>query len=209
MKEIDIRQWDRRGSYELFRKTANPHFSITADIDATRFMEEVKPTGISVFNGVLFAIMTAVNSIPEMRLRLRGDAVVEHEVTHPSFTVPIKGNQFAFCQVRFTDDWTRFNALCTAEIAAGKAQTVLTQTTKTDEWTYLSCAPWTHFTGLTHPTNGPDDCIPRIAWGRISKINDRWSLPLNLQAHHALMDGYHASLFLQRTEETLKSHPFS
>lgn len=183
--------------------------SVTADIDITRFMTEVKPSGISTFNSVLFAIMKAANSIEEFRYRFQQEEVYQYDVTHPSITVPIQENQFAFCEIPFSEDWKVFNQNCNDAIEKAKQQKKLEENTGSDIWTYLTCAPWLHFSALTHPHNGPDDAIPRIAWGKFTQNGENWSMPLNVQAHHALMDGFHASQLFLATEEILKTERFA
>ncbi|MBL4907883.1 MAG: chloramphenicol acetyltransferase [Sneathiella sp.] len=208
MREIDLATWNRRKPYELFRASASPHFGVTADIDITRFINDIKPTGLSVFNAILFAIMKAVNSIPEFRTRFSGDKVYEYSVTHPSFTVPIEETQFAFCESQYSADWAEFNYLCNEAKEQARQQTQLEESTVTDQWTYLTCAPWMHFTAMTHAHNGVEDCIPRIAWGKYTKRGDRWLMPLNVQAHHAIMDGYHVAKMFELTEKILREEPF-
>ncbi len=208
MEEIDLENWARRGPFEMFKAAPSPHFSITADIDITRFIEDIKPSGISVFNAVLFAIIKAANEIPEFRTRFKGDKIYEYSITNPSFTIPIEGTQFAFCETQYSPDWTTFNDLCTGAKEKARQQTELNENTATDQWTYLTCAPWLHFTAITHAHNGTDDCIPRIAWGKYSKRGDQWFMPLNVQAHHAIMDGYHAAQLFEKTERILKEEMF-
>lgn len=208
MKYIDLSSWERRGAYEIFRHAANPHYGITADIDVSRFVVDIKPKGISVFNAVLFAIMKAVNSVPEFRIRFKGDEIYEYPVTHPSFTIPIQENQFAFCEATYSEDWAEFDRLCNTAKQEAIKQTQLTENTKSDQWTFLTCTPWVHFTGLSHAYDGPDDCIPRIAWGKFTFREDKWWMPLNVQAHHATMDGYHMSKMYELTEKILNEETF-
>ncbi len=207
MKDIDIESWKRRETYNLFRSAGNPHFSITADINVTELLETGKATGIPLFNFTLYAIMCAVNSIPEFRTRFVDDRVFELPVTNPSFTVPIADDGFAFCELEFHDDWQTFNAKCITAVERAKLQDKLIENADTSIWTYLTCAPWVHFTGLTHATFGPDDCIPRIAWGKYTKRGNNWYMPLNVQAHHALLDGFHAAKLFTEAERILSVIP--
>jgi len=207
MKEIDLSSWNRHETYKLFRAAQNPHFSVTADIDVTALMSTGKAAGIPLFNFTLYALMRAVNSIQEFRTRFTGDKVFELDVTNPSFTVPIADDAFTFCELEYHKDWQIFNARCLTAIAKAKTHKQLTENTDTNIWTYLTCAPWVHFTSLTHPTSGPDDCIPRIAWGKYSRRGDQWVMPVNVQAHHALLDGFHAARLFTETEKILADIP--
>ncbi len=204
VKTIDLANWPRRSQYEFFRTIADPHFSITAPVDVTRLVEVDKPAGVSMFGAVLFAIMQAANACPELRTRFRGDKVIEHETVNASVTVPIEGDQFAFCDILFSADWSTFDTACKDAMAQAGRQTALKDhVAHLDDWIYLSCVPWISFTGLTHPTNGPNDCIPRIAWGKIGRQDEIWRVPVAIQVHHALVDGRHIGQFFNALQEQL------
>lgn len=204
MKIIDLDRWPRRSQYSFFRQVANPHFALTARADATRLMEVEKPAGASVFNAALFAIMAAANDVPELRTRFSGDQVREYETVHASVTVPIEDEQFAFCDIPFAPDWRQFNENCRTEIAKARQQNELKdQIAGEDEWIYLTCLPWLHFTSMIHPADGPEDCIPRIAWGKIEQDGERWLMPVSIQVHHAVVDGRHVGRFFEALDDRL------
>jgi len=204
VKIIDTETWPRRSQYTFFRQVANPHFALTARADASRLMEVEKQAGVSIFNAALHAIMQAANSVPELRTRFSGEDVHEYETVHASVTVPIEDDQFAFCDIRFAPDWRRFDENCRAEMARAREQSELTDEIAGEaEWIYLSCLPWLHFTAMTHPVDGPEDCIPRIGWGKIERDGNRWMMPVGIQVHHALVDGRHVGQFFQALDARL------
>lgn len=57
------------------------------------------------------------------------------------------------------------------------------------------------FTALTNPDGGPDDCIPRISWGKLDGQGTGWTVPVSLQVHHALVDGIHVGTFYDALAE--------
>jgi len=50
----------------------------------------------------------------------------------------------------------------------------------------------------------PADSIPRFAWGKFFKEGRFLKMPLNVQAHHALMDGIHVGKFYEKVHGYLK-----
>jgi chloramphenicol O-acetyltransferase type A len=205
MKTIDLDSWPRASQFTFFRQYANPHYALTARIDVTRLISDDKPAGVSVFNGALFAIMAAVNAVPELRTRFSGDKVCEYEIVHASVTVPIDGDQFAFCDIPFSHAWPEFDRNCRQVIDAARRQVELKNNVAgSQEWTYLTCLPWVHFTAMTHPVDGPADCIPRIAWGKIESDAGRWFMPVAIQVHHALVDGRHVGQFFEVLQERMQ-----
>ena len=208
MSLIDPGSWPRLSQFTFFRGVANPHFALTARADASRLMEVEKPAGISVFNAALHAIMSAANAVPELRTRFKGETVREHETVHASVTVPIEGERFAFCDIPFSPDWPQFDENCRREVTKAKQQNDLKDNVAgEDEWIYLTCLPWLHFTAMTHPVDGPEDCIPRIGWGKIEQDDGRWRMPVGIQVHHALVDGRHVGQFFEALDERL-DRPF-
>ncbi len=205
MKIIELQTWSRASQFEFFRNVENPHFMISSRVDATRLMEDEKPAGVSVFNGALHAIMCAANAVPELRTRFSGDTVRQHDHVGASVTVPIDGENFAFCDIPFAPEWPLFDRSCKEIIDMARRQTGLVDRVAGEEdWIFLTCLPWIHFTAMTHPVDGPQDCIPRIAWGRIAPDGGRWMMPVAVQVHHALVDGRHIGQFFEKLETELQ-----
>ncbi|MCZ4279711.1 CatA-like O-acetyltransferase [Kiloniella laminariae] len=216
VKKIDLNSWSRRSQYQLFKGFANPHVSITGRVDVTPVMLARQRLDISPFNALLYCLMKAVNAVPELRCRFREEDIIEHAVINPSVTVPIEDDGFAFCEVDYCEDWDLFNQRCQIAVSAAKTQPELKDNTShRDDWIYGSCLPWLAFTAMQHPLCGPDDCIPRIAWGKITSAENNpahpaeqsWQVPVNITAHHALVDGLHIARFFQKLEKIISDFP--
>ncbi|MFD2205899.1 CatA-like O-acetyltransferase [Kiloniella antarctica] len=245
-KTIDLENWPRHSQYALFKDFASPHVSISARVDVTGIISAKQHHDVAPFNAMLYCIMSAINTIPELRTRFRKNntehlaehlgkhheeqSVIEHAQVHPSVTVPIENDRFAFCEIDFVSSWPEFNKNCEHAITAGKSQAKLTEKTiDTDHWIFMSCLPWLDFTEMKHPLKGPDDCVPRLAWGKFTQNTERshqsslsfdtnsdrdahqatlggiWSAPVNLTAHHALVDGIHIAQFFQKLERATQN----
>ena len=202
---LDLDTWPRRSHYAFFREQAQPHFSLCAEVECTRLIEELKPQGVSPFNAILWSLMGAANAVPELRTRFRGEVVEEHERVHPSVTVPLDEEGFGFCSFLFEPEWVRFEARCREAVEAAKQKQALEEDAEGDAWIYLSCLPWLSFTSMTHPTNGAEDCMPRISWGRFARRGGTWSFPVSVQVHHALVDGVHLGHLYAGIQEHLNS----
>ncbi|MDH3944210.1 MAG: CatA-like O-acetyltransferase, partial [Anaerolineae bacterium] len=97
MAYIDQSNWARRDHFELFNSFDWPHFGLSANVDITRFMKEVKARGISVNVAIVYVMARTANEIPEFRQRIREKGVFEHKVVHPSTTIMGKDERFSFC----------------------------------------------------------------------------------------------------------------
>lgn len=152
----------------------------------------------------LYVVARAANAIPEFRQRIRGAQVIEHDVVHPAFTVLVDDDVFVFCTVRYTVDFTEFAAGAAQAITAAREQRMLEDTRGRDELLLMTAIPWVSFTGFKHPMQlHPADSSPRFAWGKYFEDGERLKLPLDVQGHHALMDGLHVGRFYQHMQELL------
>lgn len=195
MTYLNLQQWPRRAHYELYRTLAQPHFSLCVPVEITALVPFTKVQGIPLFTALVYAMTRAANEIPEFRYRLRPAGVVEHAVVHPSFTVLSENDLFGFCTVAYTPEFPRFAETVAAGIAAARAAPSLEDEPGRDDLLFITSLPWLAFTSMTHPVAGADDSFPRLAWGKYTADQGRYSLPVAVQVHHALVDGVHLGRF--------------
>lgn len=208
MKHIDIATWPRRTHYAFFRGLAQPHFQVCAELEARGFREYAKSEGLSVALGLTWAATMAACSVPELRTRFRGalgsEEVVEHARLDPSVTVPLPGGRFNFCILAHDPDFRSFAEESRPRLAAAQeADGLYDESGGRDDMLFLTTLPWLRFSALTFCTGGPDDCIPRVALGRLTSQGGSLLLPVAAHAHHALADGLHLSRFLDAFQAIL------
>jgi len=69
---------------------------------------------------------------------------------------------------------------------------------------HFTTLPWISFTSFSHARNwGRDDSVPKIAFGRFTKMEGSLLLPMSVEVHHALMDGLHVGRFVNHMEAAL------
>ena len=68
---------------------------------------------------------------------------------------------------------------------------------------YLSCMPWLDYTSLDNALPNPDDCIPRVSWGKIVPKDEGFDMAMTIQVHHALVDGRQVGDFFEATQTAL------
>ncbi|WP_215142831.1 tetratricopeptide repeat protein [Exiguobacterium qingdaonense] len=201
MRKIEIETWARRKHFEFFKAFDSPHFNVTANVDVTNLYTYAKASNQSFFKLFLYGAMRAANAIPELRYRIRGEEVVEHEVVHPSFTVMLDEDVFNFCSATFDEDLPTFLQEVTKRMEQA-ADEVVVGDEEPDDLLYITSVPWVTFTSIMHPTHQQQhDSVPRIAWGKFERQGERLVMPLSVQAHHALVDGVHIGKYY----ETLKT----
>ena len=204
MHTIDLTGWPRRHHFELYRNFAQPHFGLCAPVDLSSFRPAVQARGLSFTVALVYVLARAANELAPFRWRIRGDQVVEHKRVQPSFTVLTDEELFSFCTVPYSPEFETFAAAATAQIAHVRAHPTLEDEPGQDDLLFMSAMPWVSFTSVMHPQPTPAaDSVPRIAWGKFGPDGRRLTMPLAVQAHHALMDGLHAAQYYQRVQAYL------
>ena len=200
MRIIRFEDPHRRKHFEFFRGLDQPHFSVTANVDVTelRRNRELKLTP-----AIVYVLARAANELAELRWRIRGDEVVEHDVVHPSFAVRTDvSDVFSFCEVAYRPSMEEFIADAVVRMEERRRSPSFEDEPGRDDYLFMSALPWVAFTAVTHAMHyHPVDSVPRITWGKIFAANDRELMPLSIQAHHALVDGLHVGLFFERAQQ--------
>lgn len=202
MSYVDLNTWPRRKHFELFNAMDYPHFSLCGQVDVSRLYPWTKAQDVSFFQTIIYILTRAANTLEAFRLRIRPEGVFLHDTVHPSVTVPTQGNLFGFCTFAYEPDFTRFLTVATQAIAAAQAQPTLEDEPGRDDLLYMTSIPWVSFTAMQHPIHmHPVDSIPRIAWGKVTQEGERYKLPLCVQVHHALADGWHVGRYFALVQE--------
>lgn len=200
---IDLATWPRAAQFHLFRSYKQPHYATTTRLDVTHVMAR-KAAGVSPYRACLYAIGAGLHAVPELRMRFRGDVVVAHDMVTLSMTVPTEAGSFGYAYVPFVADFATFDAQAKTlidDVAQGGA--LKANNGERDDLAYLSCMPWLDYTAINNALPGPDDCIPRVSWGKIVAKDGRWDMAMTLEVHHALVDGAQVGAFFDAVQAAL------
>ena len=207
MRTIDMQTWSRREHFEKFKAFDHPHFGMGANVDLTRFYPLLKRRGYSVTIGIAYVLSRAANAIPEFRFRIREGVVIEHEVVHPSITLLTGEDLFSFCTMEYIEGFPEFASRAAEQMAYTKAHPTLKDEPGRDDFLFMTVIPWVSFTSFRHPMQlHPADSVPRFAWGKFFEEGGHLKVPLDVQGHHALMDGVHMGRFFSEVQDYL-DHP--
>jgi len=143
--------------------------------------------------------------MPEFRTSLTKQGLGIYDSMHPMYTVFNQENKnFSGIWTYYQEDYSAFLKDYEADVAEYSTSTRYAPKADTPENAFnISMVPWLEFTSLN--LNVFDDgkyLLPIFTLGKYFERDGKRFLPLAIQAHHAVCDGYHAGLFV----ETLQSH---
>ena len=204
-KYLDTTTWARRDVFEFFRQFDKPYFNICTQLNVTRLLALLhdRPE-VSVSLAYHYFALRAANEIEPFRYRLRDGKVIVHDVIHGGTTVLLPNENFTLAYFDYDENFDTFIAeadLAVKEVLSGDGAF---KPDPGDDRIHFTALPWVSFTSFSHARNwGREDSIPKIAFGKFVKTNERTLLPFSVEVHHALMDGLHVGRYVSRLEEAL------
>lgn len=203
-KVIDMEHNPRRAHFDHFRSMQYPYVGVTAEVDITEWLAEMKKKGNPFFLSFLYAAARAGNSVPEFRRRILDDQCIEYETCIPSFTVALEDESYCYCKTDAALPFEEYLAYSKAKQKEAMEHPELDDGEDFLALFFISSVPWISFIQLTHPVPYPADSNPRISWGKYHTVNGRVMIPVNLQCNHALVDGLHLAKYFEQLEAELK-----
>ncbi len=203
---INVESWNRKESFSHYFNDVPCTYSMTVELDISAFYAKTKVLKINFFPAVLYVISKVVNRHTEFRMDFdKNKNVGYYSHSNPCYTVfhaetetitnlwtEYNDNIDIFMQ-NYSDDMSRFKHDC------HNSKPLLHSNIFN-----VSCIPWTSFKGFNlNIQKGYDYLLPIFTIGKYFDIGDKKILPLAVQVHHAVCDGFHLSRFINELQEQL------
>jgi chloramphenicol O-acetyltransferase type A len=201
---LDIEKWSRKDHFLFFSKFEEPYFGVTVQVDCTTAYRNAKSKGSSFFLYYLHAALQAANFIEAFRYRIKNGNVLIYEKIHASPTINRENGTFGFAYMDFYEEFRDFEESAKLEIERVRNSTGLDPAGSGENVIHFSSIPWINFTAVSHARSFsfPDSC-PKITFGKITDGNGAKTMPISIHVHHALMDGFHVSQYIEEFQKLL------
>lgn len=178
---------------------------MTVKLDITRIREQQ----IKLYPAMLYYLTTAVNRHSEFRISFNKDNELGiYSEMIPCYTVFYKDTE------TFSNIWTEytpnFEEFCVAYendiLQYGNQKGVTGKPNVPDNYFNVSMIPWATFEGFNlNLQNGYDYLKPVFTMGKYYQEAGRTLIPLAIQVHHAVCDGFHVCRFIAELQELINS----
>lgn len=197
---IDIESWERREFYKHFINEVRCTYSTTVQIDITNLKKQM------LYPAMIWLLTQTVNEMPEFRTALTDQGLGIYDEVHPAYTVFNKSSK------NFSGIWTEFNPDYHEFLKSYKADTAMFSSSKRYapkpgrpmNTIDISMVPWFTFTAFD--INVFDEgkyLLPIFTMGKFFDTEGKRMLPLAIQVHHAVCDGYHVGRFIEVLQEKI------
>ena len=201
-KLIDMETWERREFYEHFINEVICTYSVTVDMDITSLK------GQRLYPAMIWLLTKTVNQMPEFRTSLTKEGVGIYDSMHPMYTVFNQQNKnFSGIWSYFSEDYGEFLKSYEEDEKTYSCSTRYAPKEGTPENSFnISMLPWVKFSAVN--INVFDDgkfLLPIFTMGKYYEQDGKRLLPLAIQVHHAVCDGYHVGLFAEKLQSNIDS----
>lgn len=203
MKIIDINTWNRKLLYNHFKDFKDPYFGVVIPFDVTNAYNQAKNNKYSFFARYLHDCMKAINSIENLKYRLIDGQVVHYDIIHASATMMRADKTFGFSFIEFSENLSKFMRSIELEKERIQNSVALYPSINGQDCIHCSTIPWFEFTGHKEPVSGQQDSVPKLAFSKIAKKENKMMMNVAINVNHALADGYHVALFKEKFQENL------
>ena len=201
---LDVDQWERKEYYRHYLKDVPCSYSLTVEVDITAL------AGYRLYPAMLWLLISTANEMEEFRTALLPEGVGVFDSMHPSYTVlnPETG-RFCYGWTPYQRNPEEFMKRCGEDIEQfRKAETMMPCPDMPPNVLNISMIPWVSFTAFhLNLHHGDQYLLPIFTLGKYQEKDGRRMLPLAIQVHHAVCDGYHIALFMEKLQQKTAAFP--
>lgn len=202
-KKIDKENWARKEYFEHYFSDVPCTYSITTKLDITRIKENTR----KLYPTMLYYLTTVVNRHGEFRTAIHEDGTLGiYREMLPCYTVFHKDTE------TFSNLWTEYTAnlddFCAAYeedmLKYGNQPGIIGKPNIPSNSFTVSMLPWATFEGFNlNLQKGYTYLKPIFTIGKYYQENERVRIPLAIQVHHAVCDGFHVCRFIRELQELI------
>jgi len=192
---IDLENWSRKTHFEFYIGEGKCAFNITVNIDVTALMNFIKMYDHKFYPTFIYIVSKAMNDIVELKTRVNDAGIVGYwDFVSPTYTVFHEDDKtFSSIYTEYGDNFNSFYSQIIEDIQRFKDVKGICAKPAPKNCFHISCIPWINYTGFSLQLYSGNYLAPIVSWGKFDKSSGKILLPLSLQVHHAIADGYHIS----------------
>ena len=204
-KLIDTSSWKRKPYFDHYFNQIRCTYSITVNIDITNALSFKDRNKVKLYPLLIYVISKAGNKYEEFRTAIndRGEIGV-WETLSPCYTVFHKDSEsFSNIWTEWNDDLNLFLSNFEQDSKRfGQIDRIDAKPNTPANVFPISSLPWTTFTGFNLNIFADGTyLLPIFTYGKYFKDGNRYLIPLSIQVHHAVCDGFHVSRLINEIQQ--------
>lgn len=204
---VDMEKWKRAELFSHYMDYMRIVLSLTVDIDVTRLKEYSVNTGIGFYPLMIWVVSKVINSHDEFKYsRNEKGELIRWDMVSPSYTVFHKEDEnFTKMLTEYSEDLFEFYERFKEDGKKHENERAIVKDHPANFFD-VSCLPWVKYRHFDmHVFDNGMFLAPVVTWGKYEEENGRLVMPLSMNIHHAVADGFHLSRFFNEVQEEINS----
>lgn len=202
-KKININNWNRKEYFEHYFSNIPCTYSMTIKLDITK----IKSKNIKLYPTMLYYITSIVNKHDEFKTAFNenGELGIYDEMI-PCYTIFHKDTKtFSNIWTKYTQNINDFYNEYENDLKKyGNKKELNAKPNIPSNIFNVSMIPWTTFESFNlNLQKGYTYLSPIFTLGKYYKKDDKFLMPLSIQVHHAICDGFHVCQFLNELQDLI------
>lgn len=199
---IDFDNWDRQQFFYYFTKMMPTAYSISVEVDITKTFQFVKENRMKFFPVYMHLIARLITEQQEFRMAKKENQFGYYDVLHPSYAC------FHEDDKTISNMWTEYNPdfkvfyknYMEDQRKYADNHSILAKPDMPPENNFMvGMLPWIEFKHYSPiPFGNWDYYFPVLEGGKFFDKDGKKLMPFSITIHHAVADGYHVGLFLEK-----------
>lgn len=197
---IDRTAWKRREHFEHYLSAVPCTYSMTVKLDITN----IRQKGLKLYPTMLYLLTKTVNCHEQFRMALNNEnELLLYDAMNPCYTVFHKETgTFSNIWTAYSSDYETFCSRYEKDVTEyGNIEGFFAKPDMPSNCFNVSMVPWTTFEAFNLNIAAFSYLLPIFTMGKYFESSGRFYLPLAVQAHHAVCDGFHVCCFVNELQE--------
>ncbi|MDY4788377.1 MAG: CatA-like O-acetyltransferase [Bacilli bacterium] len=199
-KEIDLNTYKRKEHFKHYTTKCPCTYSTVVNLDITNLKN------FKLYPTLLYLLTKTINNIDEFKTTSINDKLVIFDKMNPAYTIFNKESEtFSSIYTLYNDDYRVFLENYHQDLKKYLNTTSFEPKKDRPLNTFdVSMIPWFTFTSFNiNIYNDGKYLLPIFTFGKFFENNNQRFIPLAIQVHHAVCDGYHVGKFINTLQELI------
>lgn len=204
---VNLNEWSRGSLFKFHIDKMRIVMSLTADVNVTNLRAYSKKNNLNFYPLMLWVVSKIINSHDEFKYSW-DDAgnLIKWDFVSPSYTdFHADDENFVKMVTEYSDDLFEFCSRVDKDRQRHKNERAIL-VNQPPNFFDVSCLPWIKYSHFDiHVFDEGKFLAPVITWGKFEEKDGKLIMPLTMNIHHAVADGFHLSRFFNEVQELVDS----
>ena len=202
---VDRSTWSRGALFQYYLDSMRVVMSLTVDMDVTPLVRYVKGRGLKFYPALIWAVSRVINAHDEFKYGWDTSGnLIRWDVVSPSYAhFHREDENFTKLVTEYAERLPEFHARFLRDRERYRTLRAVVEHQPPNHFD-VPCLPWVRYRSFDmHIFDSGTYLAPVVTWGKYEQEGARTVLPVSMNIHHAVADGFHLSRFFLALQELL------